>query len=274
MTKNLVLLSWLAVFCVGCGGHYIVTAPDQLASTRSDANVVVRLQRNDFFVLDLAVSDAVISFQIEDLPERAAFTDDLGYAATPVAAPSQPGVYSMRIRHSDLNGDVVLAHSRVFVLEAATPLVAVELDALPMGSSRQVAPALAAMRKMASQANLLYLTREDPSEHAGLHDRLVEAGYPDGPILLWQHKRMHLVRGWWRLPKLVVESRLVSELPELHRSFMNLRAGVCGTPLAAQAMSQAGLTPVVVGAEAPQVPGAIRVESWQKLAEQGLDESL
>jgi hypothetical protein len=258
----------------GCGGQYIVTAPDQLASTRSDASVVVRLRRNDFFVLNLAVPDAVLSFQVEDMPERAAFTDELGYASTRVPSPPEAGIYSLRIRHSDVLGDQIVATSRVFVLDALRPLVAVEAEALPRPGSAEADHARTALRRIAAGANVLYLTRSDPSEHADLHGRLASQGYPKGPILLWQRKRLHLVPGWWRIPKLVVESRLVSELPQLHRDFLNLRAGICTSPLAAEALSSAGLRPVLVGEQASDVPEAVRVGSWQQLAQEGLEASL
>jgi hypothetical protein len=258
----------------GCGGQYIVTAPDQLASTRSDANVVVRLRRNDFFVLDLAMPDAVLSLQVEDMPERAAVTDELGYASTRVPCPGEAGVYSMRIRHSDLQGDEVVATTRVFVLDALKPLVAVEVEALPSAATPPASHASQALRRIAGGANILYLTREDPSEHADLHGRLSAQGYPEGPILLWQRKRLHLVPGWWRIPKLVVESRLVSELPQLHRDFLNLRAGICASRLAAEAMSSAGLRPVLIGDRAAEVPDAVRLSSWQQLAQGGLEAPL
>lgn len=269
MRKYLWPLACLALLATGCGGQYIMTTPDQLASTDGEANVVVRLQRNDFFVLALAVPDAALRLRVDDMPERGAFTDELGYAATKVPTPTETGVYAMQIVHSDLEGDQVRGRSRVFVLEPEAPIVAVELDALPWEISSQKPHAVAALRRLAGEARIIYLTRQDAEAHPRLHESLARQGYPDGPILIWQHRRVHLVPGMWRLPKLVVESRLVSELPQLHREFLNLRAGLCTSPLAARAFAQAGLTPMIVGGAAPEVSEAVRVESWQALATGG-----
>jgi hypothetical protein len=269
MRKYLWALTCLALLGAGCGGEYIMTSPDQLASTDGEANVVVRLQRNDFFVLALAVPDAALRFRVDDMPERAAFTDELGYAATKVPAPAETGVYTMQIVHSDLEGDQARGHSRVFVLEPEAPIVAVELDALPWEISSQKPHAVAALRRMAEAAQIIYLTRQDAEVHPQLHESLSRQGYPDGAILIWQHRRLHLVPGMWRLPKLVVDSRLVSELPQLHREFVNLRAGLCTSSLAAGAFAEAGLTPMIIGASATDVPEAVRVESWQALAAGG-----
>ena len=72
--------------CGGCGGYYTLTAGDHLAAVGQDTPVVVRLQRNDFFFLNLGAKDAVMRFRIGEGVERAAYTDKLGYAGTTVAA--------------------------------------------------------------------------------------------------------------------------------------------------------------------------------------------
>ncbi|HHH75475.1 MAG TPA: hypothetical protein ENL03_00445, partial [Phycisphaerae bacterium] len=93
--KRLAALVLLAIGLNGCGGYYILTAPDQLAVEAEPVNVVVRLQRNDMFVMAFGVKKAAISFRAEDLPERASYTDDLGYAGAAVPAPAEPGLYKI-----------------------------------------------------------------------------------------------------------------------------------------------------------------------------------
>ncbi|MCD6303536.1 MAG: hypothetical protein J7M21_01070, partial [Planctomycetes bacterium] len=201
----------------GCGGYYIVTVPDQLAPAGGQARTVIRLQRNDFFVLAVPVKQAAVRLRIDDCPERAAYTDKLGYAGTTLPVPDRPGRFEVTVRHLDPWGDEVEAAGRAYVRDPNRPAIAVDMDCLPglwSGSSDQAARAL---RRLAVGADLLYLTRRPVRRQRQDHRTLTKAGYPDGPILAWQRQRWHIVReGPYKLPRIVVESRLVSQLPDLH----------------------------------------------------------
>ena len=73
--RRLVLLLSLLSAVGGCGGQYTLTVGDHVGPLGQDAAVVVRLQRNDFFVLSLPVKEAAIRFVSPDGRERAAYTD-------------------------------------------------------------------------------------------------------------------------------------------------------------------------------------------------------
>jgi len=105
MRSKLFGLFLLLVLVGGCGGEYILTVPDQLSAAGGDITVVARLQRNDFFVVNLAAEKAYLRFQIGDGLERSASTDELGYSGVRLAMPEKPGRYDMAIRYQDDDGD-------------------------------------------------------------------------------------------------------------------------------------------------------------------------
>lgn len=271
--------SWLFLLCTaaltgGCGGQYILTVPDQLAPAGGEATTVVRLQRNDFFVLAPATKDALMQFRIAGGPLRAAYTDKFGYAGTTVPVPAEPGRYRLVVSHLDIYGDEVTAERPAYVWKADRPAIAVDMDCLPglwLGDAKSAAVAL---RRLADGANVLYLTRRSTRRHPGAHKRLRNAGYPDGPILLWRRERWHIVREKWRgvpIVRVVVESRLVGQLPEVRKTFPGLTVGICNSQLAASAFSAAGLRCVVVGA--PSVKAKTQLthrKSWAQLGTDGL----
>ena len=255
----------------GCGGHYIMTIPDQMAAAGGQAAAVVRLQRNDFFVLSPAVKKAAIRFRIGDGPLRGAYTDDLGYAATMVRVPDRPGQYRLKVAHLDIWGDEVKAEAPVFAWPTDRPVIAVDMDCLPglwLGSSDKAARA---MRRLVVGANLLYLTRRSTKRHGRAHELLRKAGYPDGPVLAWRRQYWHIVRdGRFKLPRVVVENRLVSQLADLRKTFPKLEVSVCDSALAAKAFAGAGMKVVLVGAAAAKVPAEVRRrKSWADLADRG-----
>jgi len=255
----------------GCGGAYTLTAGDHLAVAGQEAPVVVRLQRNDFFVLDLAVKNALMRFRAPDGRQRAAYTDKQGYAATTVPAPPKPGRYVLRVDHTDLEGQEVSAAAALFVWDGGRPGIAVAADDLPWGRSRQADAARAALHKLAERANLAYMTRRPLREHVVMRLKLMVEGYPDGPILLWQRQRWHVVRqGRFRAPRVVVESRLVSQLSELRKMFPGLSVGICASRIAAKAFASAGMRPIVIGPAAAAPAGATGRTSWSDLAEKGI----
>lgn len=247
MYRVLCLLICVSVL-TGCGGQYILSACDQLAPIGQEAAVVVRLQRNDFFVLSPAVAGALMRMRIEDRPERGAYTDKLGYAGTTVRAPSAPGKYRVFISHTDIEGDEVSAVAAVYVWDPAKPVMAVDLESIPIRPSAAEPGAKAALLEISRRANIIYFTRRSVAEHEQAHAALKTAGYPDGPILLWQRKHWHIVRGGkYKFPRIVVESRLVSQLRRLRKVFPMLQVGFCDSQLAADAFLAEGMTCVVIG---------------------------
>ena len=71
------------------------TLVDQVAAAGKEAPVVVRLRRNDFFVLNLPMSKQPMRFRIDKGPERVAYTDKQGYAGVSLPVPdktSEPAV--------------------------------------------------------------------------------------------------------------------------------------------------------------------------------------
>jgi len=294
---------WICLMPLGgCGGHYILLVPDQLAPAGQDTVPVTRLLRNDFFVLELPVRDAAIEYRVGPAKERAAYTDDIGYAATSVPVPEKLGRYDLTVRHMDHESDVVETSVPLYVWDPALPVVAVDMDSLPRtavdrwsalkqgltfystrpkgsSSAKPAAPsagagmqaAATALRQIAQGANLVYMTRQDVREHASLHEWLARGGYPDGAILLWQRQRWHIVReGKYRIPKIVIESRMVGQLGELKKQFPKLTTGVTAAGLSAKGFTDAGLKAVVVGGQLAAPAGSTRCASWQDLAARGL----
>lgn len=256
----------------GCGGHYILTVPDQVAPAGGEATTVVRLQRNDFFVLSLAVKEAAMRFQVAGRLERGAYTDKFGYAGTVVPVPAEPGVYPMRVSHLDIHGDEVTAEADAYIWPPDRPAVAVDLDCLPglwLGDSKD---ASAALRRLIVEANLIYMTRQSTRHHRRIKRTLAKAGYPKGPVLLWRRQRWHISReGRFKLPRVVIESRLVSQLAELRKALPGLAAGVCDSSLAAKSLAAAGLKVILIGSARPDVDTElIRRDSWAHLAREGL----
>ncbi len=255
----------------GCGGEYILTAPDHIAPVGREAVVVVRLQRSEVYKLARSVKNALLQFRIASGPERAAYTDDLGYAGTTVAVPARTGRYRMAITHQDNEGDIITGEAAIYAWDAPKPVVAVDLDCLPAHGSRDTEAAWSALIRIGARANILYLTRRCASEHQRIHEEMKMAGYPDGPVLLWQRERWHIRRcGRYRMPKVIVESRLVSRLVEIRKIFPGLKVGVCTSALAAGAFADAGMEPLVVGRTEVGVTNVTRRKSWVDLAAAGI----
>ena len=237
----------LAIGLSGCGGHYVLSAPDQVASAGQDAPIVVRLQRNDFFVMDLAWEDAPIRFRINHGPQRAAYTDEEGYAGTLVPAPAQPGRHVLSIDYKDLDGQDIFGQAAVFVFDPAVPMVAVDFDALNLDDWWQEdSEAAGALTKIADVADIVYLTRWDVDEHRRAYELLQLSGCPNGPILRWERKRYKVVVGRSGMPKLQFGSYLTSQLEGLGEMFPNLGTGITNSALSARAFADAGLRAYVV----------------------------
>ncbi len=227
----------------GCGGQYILTVPDQLAPASGEATTVVRLQRSEVWAYAPAVKSAVMRFQVGPGLERAAYTDKLGYAGTTIPAGDKTGRFLMTVSHLDIEGDEVIAESLFYVWDTEKPVVAVDYSCLRFGSGDGATQR--AISRVSEVANIVYMTRSPVSRHSGMHKKIISGGYQDGPILLWQRERWHVVReGRFKLPRVVVESRLVSQLGQLKQTFPKLNVGIGSSRLSAKAYKQAGMNSV------------------------------
>lgn len=256
----------------GCGGNYTVTAPDLIAPAGGEGVAVVRLRRYEVLMIPAPVQDAAVRLQVADEIERGAYTDKLGYAGTTVPVPAEPGLYTLKISHMDAWGDEVFANAKAYVWDANAPTVAVDLDSLPgLGRflSKSQGPAL---REAVRGANVVYLTRTGAKSHPWLHLKLKQAGYPDGPILEWQRQYWHIVRDgkYYNMPRVIVESRLVSQLPDLRKMLPGLTVGICDGRLAAKAFGGSGMKVVVVGGAGVEGDRVVRRASWADLAQKGI----
>ena len=253
----------------GCTGHYIVTVPDQVAPAGGECAAVVRLQRSEIAVVALPVKGALMRLRIDDGLERGAYTDKIGYAGTPLPAPNEPGRHTLHVAHMDPEGDEVFKDVPAYVWDPNRPVIAVDMDSLPRSwQGKSAVAARDALQRLAEWGSVCYLTRRSVRHHPAAHRELDRGGYPDGPVLMWQRERWHIVReSRWRV-RIVVESRLVSQLPGLRRMFPRLDMGITGSPLGAKAFSGAGMRVVVVGSAHAAGPNVIRCSSWADLAQQ------
>jgi hypothetical protein len=179
------------------------------------------------------------------------------------------------VAHLDRWGNEVRSSGRAFVWDANVPLLAVDADSIPaLGpGARQAGKALA---RLGEAARIAYFTRKPPSLHDDLRRHLDRQGCPEGPVLLWRSEQWHVISKPMRLPRLVVEQRLVSQLSVLRELFQNLQAGISADASASRAFLQAGLKPVIIGSPVlmglseSQRSQAIVRESWRDLAERGI----
>ncbi len=245
----------------GCSGHYIMTVPDQIAATGGENAAVMRLQRNEFLRLALAVEKAPMRFNIDGGPERCGFTDKLGYAGAVLTAPARRGVYTMTVSLQDSDGEEVSTQVPVYVFNSDTQVCAVDLDCLPKGYDRKTTDAVAALQQVADTANVIYFTSKSVSQNEELHRQLAATGYPDGPILLWHRERWHIVReGRW--PKLVIESKMVSQLPQLREMFAGMTRGVCTSQAAAKSFAEVGMNVIMISTGKITTDKTTRYNSW------------
>ena len=265
------LLFCVGLMSAGCSGEYILTAGDHVAPTGGPVLAVIRLQRSELYKLAMPVKNAPVQFRVEGAPERVAYTDDLGYAGARLAAPGKAGKYRMSIKHQDSDGDVLSAEATVYAWDAAGPVVAVDFDCLPAVGGQDAKAARSALAGINRRASILYLTSRPVAEHKLVHSQIASAGYPDGPVLLWQRQLWHIRQGGGNmLPEVVVRDRLVSQLAELRKAFPNLKKGVCSTRLAAKAFAEAGLACVIVGPAEVDPGGVVYRKSWEKLVAEGI----
>ncbi len=265
MRRGILIWIWLVLsgLCGGCGNFYTLTAPDQVAVAGTESPVVVRLQQNDMFMVRMPAKDQPVRFRIADGVERNVHTDDHGYAATLVFAPDEPGRYLMNINMLDFEGDQVAGSANFYAWDAATPVVAVDADALPAWNADT---ARALNRCSQAGMEIVYLTRVAPLKHYRVHQQIDMRGYPDGPVLAWDRQFYRVERLSRYRVSVRVDQHLVSQLPQLRQMFPNLRAGICDSAIAAEAFVEAGMRAYVVGSE--RVPNEIPIErtDWTTLA--------
>lgn len=76
------------------------------------------------------------------------------------------------------------------------------------------------------------------------------------------------------MTKVLVEDRLVSQLPELKRTFPNLLGGISGSAMAAESFLKADVRSVFVGQEGlflPSVNANVRRSSWKEITDRGIE---
>ena len=242
---------WIGL-CVGllagCGGQYVITVGDQVAPAGGEAAVVVRLQQHEFSDVKRNIEHAPMRLRIDDGPERGAFTDELGFAGTTVRAPAEPGKFRLTVAMQDAAGDEASRDAPVYVWKKDAAVAAVDLDALPEVGESAAAEARTALSRTAEKYKLLYLTRTDVYDLAPARQKFEAAGYPSGPILVWQRRYRHFARsGSLRLPQVITESKLMTSLSYLRELFPNLKVAVCGSEAASKPFREAGISAVIIG---------------------------
>lgn len=250
----------------GCGGYYTMSVPDCVAPIGKEAAVVARLQRNDFFVLDVASREAAIRFSVDDSPQRAAYTDKSGYAGTTVRVPAKCGRYVVSVAHMDLEGSEVSSRGYIYVWDPSKPVLVVELQCLPYFGHPNLNFARSVLRGFASKGNIVYLTRKPIDEHDLAHAQIDFCGYPDGPVLLWRSRSWRITNsGRFGLRRMIIDRRLVSRIDTIKREFPGLRTGLCGSRLAAKALVEAGIECILV-AKKPSAGYSRWYKSWAEMA--------
>jgi len=255
-----VFLAVVATLAGGCGGQYIVTAPDTVALPGQTAAVVVRLQRSELWKYAPASREASITARLGGVV-RAARTDKRGYAAVGVPAPARPGQYQIALSHQDLWGDTASGAATLYVLAPNVPVAAVDLDSLPGGKKARAAAA--AIKRIAARAQVVYVTRR----YAGRPERadkvLLRGGYPDSAVVPLGRLRAWYDMRWWK-------QRGDPALAALRRRLPGLKWGISAEDDEAEVFLRAALTVLAVGkfkVEGPRPEGAQvhRFTSWALL---------
>ncbi len=266
--KHHALLLAMVWLCAGCAEFYTLTVPDHVAATGSEAPVIVRLQQNDLFFVRMPSRDQPIRFRVDDGIERNAHTDKAGYAATLLPMPEKRGFYLMEVNLSDLEGDEVMRYARSYVWDAGEPVLAVDADFLPRFAN---ADAVEALNRMITRGiNIIYFTRKGVDDHFALHGKLEMAGYPDGPVLAWKREFYRIERVSRFHAKVVVDTRLVSQVPQLRIMFPNMKAGLCDSALSAEAFADADMEILMIGTDKAPPGLEVRRMTWYDLTDPNL----
>ncbi len=254
-TLSIVVLALLS----GCGGGYILTAPDVAALPGETAPVVVRLQHREFWRYAPALEDAAITLRRADGVVRCARTDKAGYAVMALTMPATPGRYEAALYHQDLWGDTVSGKVRFYVLDPKMPIMVVDADSLPDGDDAR--PAAQAIQKIVSAAQVIYVTQKS-SGLAAVRERLVADGYPESAVVPWGRARPWYRNLPWRDPPSDV-------LTSLRERLGGLKWGVSAEDDEAEAFGRAGLAVLAVGDfKVRGLPPDVRVhrfDGWDEL---------
>ena len=277
---SVALMAACVMALCGCGGEYILTVPDLVAPPGETANVVIRLERYEFASLRMTVEGAPMRFQVGKLLEVGAYTDemgftglltDAGYAGTAVPMPETEGTYVLNVSLQDNEGDQAHVETPVYVWARGSALTAVDLDSLPVAEEMDAVYARAALAAVAMTSHVVYLTQAGVGDKAALREKIVTAGYPDGPVFTWRRSTLHFVRtGPLRLPQFVRESRLVMHMRYLKALYPGLAGGICTTSGAAAELAEAGIMPVLVGEADVEGLTVTRRSTWSDLARRGV----
>jgi hypothetical protein len=275
----------------GCGGYYVLTVPDQLASTEGEVVPVIRLQRNDFFVMAFPLKyqpmrfrtmtlDATTGESLEQGALRVCRTDKLGYAAVKIPMSDAPiknkaGRYALSVRLQDVEGEEVGSDAPLYVWDPKKPAVAVDYDMFPASGFGELTEAAVALQAIAKTANIFYLTRHEGNTQQATHSRLARDGLPDGPVLLWQRERWHIAwkESRWLMsdyPEIVVETKLIHQLIGLRAMFPKLQMGICNNGLAAKTFVDAGMGCAIIKNDWLKGSTLTHYASWDDLARRGL----
>ena len=271
MTMRTAAVVLLVAALGGCSGKYILTIPDQVAPPGGHASAVLRLQQYEFGAIRRIIEDGPMRLSVAGLAEKGCFTDELGFSAASVPVPKEPGKYDLLVQMQNAQGHETSGTAPVYVWTRNSDIVAVDADSIDMSDTLQVARARKALSQIAADAHILYLTRRHAEDVHLVRAALTEAGYPDGPVLVWLRSYWHLVRtGRLSVPKIVTEANLVCDLARMRETFSGLKVGISASPAAIRAFAKAKMTPVVVGDAHVDGLRGLRRTSWSRLAAGGL----
>jgi len=255
-------MAYKSVVCVlalaalgGCGGEYILTAPDVVALPGENAPVVVRLQRREFWVHCPPTEGVAITFRTADGQLRCARTDEDGYAAVGMPVPEEPSRQVLQMHLQDSLGYTASGAVSVFVLQPDRPVAVVDLDSLP-AAAPQAESAAQALARVARGAQIVYVSGELGDAPTRARQRLADRACPVGAVLPWGKRH-----AWYA--RLIRAYRQAEILPALRHRLEKLRWGVTADAKAAERLKAAGLDVLLVGGGNPA--SARPVKSWAEL---------
>ncbi|NLF30111.1 MAG: hypothetical protein GX591_04390 [Planctomycetes bacterium] len=184
MIARLVLIMTAAALLGGCGGQYMAAMPDVVAAEGRTARVAVQLRRQEFWRFAPPVADAALTVRLDDGPRRAAFTDADGYAAVPLAAPAQPGRYSLTLHLQDAGGVEFTQVGRCYVLDSRRLALAVDWRCVQADDAAE--GPLRALH--AAGVQIVYVVKGG-GDGGRIHEALAARELPDGPVISWDGRR-------------------------------------------------------------------------------------
>ena len=185
--RNIVTAIGLAVILGGCSGTIHVVVPDAVGPAAGAAPVTIGLERQEFWFWYMPMKQQVLTAQVAGEPLRGAFTNDQGAAALLAPLPDKPGVYPVDIQFQDDHGGEHGQSAAAYVMDPRQLGLAVDMEALDIGSSGSTRPSAEAMTKLArAGVQIVYLSEDRSNAPQPAHAWLAGHGYPDGPVLPWE----------------------------------------------------------------------------------------